>query len=361
MASVVLILVQVILFSIWNDQDSIIGHVHRDVSKQGQTNKSKVKHRLTNHERERAGVIVPARGQASRATSCAAFAARLGGRRPAVNHPRVTVVWGTTFAGYPNEFGLVYQQLESLLLVGLMDADVDIHLVLAFGNARVVSEKETRATTDDGLSHSLPGLTKLVNQIRIWASHVHIYMKLGNTFEYPAFHLLWSQARVHPDRVYLYFHSKGQSHPKFKGTNRMLTEMALFREVVAPWRSVLDIFDLWGPAVQHLGIMTCLLGYEWYNFFWARGDFLARLHEPERVERRGYYEEWLGRLKPPRDCPAELDLGGLSQCALGCNYSFSLLSCRPNACANVAEVIANLTVIEQSLQIELEEFLSAGD
>jgi hypothetical protein len=83
-----------------------------------------------------------------------------------------------------------------------------------------------------------------------------------------------SNNRLEP--IYLYFHNKGSSHisdgsisndlkvvkSRFKDFDnlqggfgrRTLYEMALFHEVVAPWKEILILFDMFGDKVQHSGI-----------------------------------------------------------------------------------------------------------
>merc|ERR1712129_369938 len=84
-----------------------------------------------------------------------------------------------------------------------------------------------------------------------------------------------------PDRLYLYFHSKGSTWEKHPHTARVLDEMTLFREVVAPWRSVIRIFHAHGKAIQHLGLTPSTWGWQWFNFFWARGRFITGREEPK--------------------------------------------------------------------------------
>merc|ERR1712008_628529 len=98
---------------------------------------------------------------------------------------------------------------------------------------------------------------------------------------FAAIHTLWTEGCRNPDRLFLYFHSKGTSHIEHKvtGTHRTIEEMSLFREVVAPWRSVVKIFHAHGQKVQQLGLSPSTTGWEWFNFFWARGRFIAGREE----------------------------------------------------------------------------------
>jgi len=129
----------------------------------------------------------------------------------------------------------------------------------------------------------------------------------------PSVATLWTLACRNPDRLFLYFHSKGSSYTaaqKYPGTHRTLQEMSLFREVVAPWHSVATLFHAHGKAIQQLGLSAASAGWQWFNFFWARGRFITGREEPKTPRDalqtphpdRHYYESWLGQAETEMHC-----------------------------------------------------------
>jgi len=148
---------------------------------------------------------------------------------------------------------------------------------------------------------------------------LHVHESASNRFEYAGIHLVWRLACLRNNGVFLYFHSKGIGL-RSDGNTRWWQEEALMGSVVAPWRKVLHIFET-NPNVNTIGLLsadgsctnpgdTCCRkprgGYQWFNFWWARGVYLSRLVEPMITTHRHYYEEWLGMVKQGGgDCPRQ--------------------------------------------------------
>lgn len=128
------------------------------------------------------------------------------------------------------------------------------------------------------------------------SANVTLEASQDNAFEYPGIHRLWQEAVDHPDRILLYFHSKGITHDR--------PALEYFDEVVAPWRHVLEVFAT-RPEVDKVGVSCSGLGWVWYNFWWVRARYARNAVEPLRVERRHYYEDWLGRSNPLPACRAD--------------------------------------------------------
>ena len=243
--------------------------------------------------------------------------------------PFIVVVYGATLPMHVMErqFGLVVAQLQSLKLSGLINSPqvASVHAVLSQGtpadaDESCTFESCTNALPAGGLAEDIAfvrhaanagaALQHLEKAVRSNVSDaITIHMLPRNLHEYPALHLLWSLACKQPDHLYLYFHAKGMTHDEevgLSGFRRSAIEMALFREVVTPWRSVRSIFGHLGDRVQHAGIAPAALGWQWFNYFWVRGQYLRRLVEPIATSRRHYFEDWLGRLSsaaPHAECP----------------------------------------------------------
>jgi len=118
-----------------------------------------------------------------------------------------------------------------------------------------------------------------------------LYTVNQNLFEFPGIHTVWNLACYHPDAMFLYFHSKGSSYSH--GVSRSKDEKRLFFETVSSWRFIIQLFELM-PEVPAMGVSPAEKGWIWYNFWWARGSYLATRVEPGiTMEDRYYYESWL--------------------------------------------------------------------
>lgn len=87
-------------------------------------------------------------------------------------------------------------------------------------------------------------------------------------------HKLWALACQKPESLYLYLHNKGLTRRKVPGAHRTRSELALFREVVAPWREVVSLFSHYGSVVQHMGLGPHKGGWEWWIFSGRAARFL---------------------------------------------------------------------------------------
>jgi hypothetical protein len=97
-----------------------------------------------------------------------------------------------------------------------------------------------------------------------------------NQFEYPGIHLIWSLANKNPNKIYLYFHSKGMRRGK---NDRIDHDKKLFQVVIVSWKKVLNIFDE-KKTVNKIGASVGQEGHIWFNFWWVRGSYLIECAEP---------------------------------------------------------------------------------
>lgn len=112
-----------------------------------------------------------------------------------------------------------------------------------------------------------------------WPKVLHEWGGDLDEWEYPTLRLLWRQACKEPDARYLYLHTKGVSRPDRKFCNSW--RRAMTHRLIERWRECLielDTHDTCG--IYHIHRPT---GHAHYsgNFWWARGDYLARLTYPE--------------------------------------------------------------------------------
>jgi len=126
-----------------------------------------------------------------------------------------------------------------------------------------------------------------------------ISSSVENQFEYPAIKLLHDLAIQHPDNVFIYFHSKGMTHNLH---SRSLQEIMLLTKTFENWRKSLQLLNQEG--MNKMGLFPAEQGWIWYNFWYAKGQYLANCTIPEISENRYYYEGWLGLADPNRKVPA---------------------------------------------------------
>lgn len=170
---------------------------------------------------------------------------------------------------------IVSQQLGELNDTGLLEIS-DLHLVLCGDPGKLASAKQI-------VAEALPG------------KRYDLQYTVVNRFEYPGIKCLYELACQHPERKYLYFHSKGMVHHSQKG--RLPEEVVLFDTVIKPWKKVLQIFEE-SPHVNKIGFGASYAGFLWSTFMWARGAYLAACQPPVVTSDRYYYESWVGHCGP---------------------------------------------------------------
>ena len=124
----------------------------------------------------------------------------------------------------------------------------------------------------------------------------HIEYCVENKFEYPAIAKLWSVITTSDQYKYVgYLHTKGMSAARNK---RIKNERVLTYCTFSKWPKVFQIFRD-RPNINKVGVFPALedgkpCGGLWFNFWWARTNYIRTLPEPIETENRYYYEHWLG-------------------------------------------------------------------
>lgn len=122
----------------------------------------------------------------------------------------------------------------------------------------------------------------------------HIYR--NNNHEYHGIHHVWQYAQDH-DGIILYFHSKGIG--KYRGGGKQSPHFKeCFDIVVRKWEYAMEKF-ISTPHINKIGREYSPPGFIWYNFFFVRASYAREVEEPYEIERRHYYEDWLGRRRRP--------------------------------------------------------------
>ncbi|WP_158797434.1 hypothetical protein [Pedobacter sp. L105] len=173
-------------------------------------------------------------------------------------------------------------QLGQLKSYGLLDeADVYVHIT------------DTTNVFDD-----------VIDRLKDIVPHAVISTSNENRFEYHALKLAFDLAKEDPDTIFMYFHTKGMS---YNIQSRTAEEIALLIGTFENWRKKLEPFQ--DPAINKVGLFPALEdmdhkfksgsrgGWIWFNFWYARGNYLLSCGEPEIKTFRWYYEDWLGGMQ----------------------------------------------------------------
>jgi len=114
-----------------------------------------------------------------------------------------------------------------------------------------------------------------------------------NVYEYYGIKKLYECAKKNPNSIYIYLHSKGMFNWYNNDPNRRSEdEVNLTNYLIYTWRDILNVFKN-NTNINRIGLLPSLPGWIWFNFFYARGNYLITCEEPIKNENRYYYESWL--------------------------------------------------------------------
>jgi hypothetical protein len=116
-----------------------------------------------------------------------------------------------------------------------------------------------------------------------------------NLYEYPGIKALYEESIAQPEKIFLYFHSKGMWYWGDEPI-RYSGEKIVFDAVINPWMSVMEVFDTM-PEINKVCFGCSKEGFCWNNFFWVRGTYVAELEPPKISTDRYYYEGYIGESK----------------------------------------------------------------
>lgn len=114
-----------------------------------------------------------------------------------------------------------------------------------------------------------------------------------NRYEFPAIIKIRELAVENPDKIFIYFHSKGMVNNNF-GKYRTMLERKLTLSTFINWDETLYKFNT-NPNIQKAGLMPSETGHIWFNFWWARGSYLASCEPIVESADRFVCEGWLGK------------------------------------------------------------------
>ena len=114
-----------------------------------------------------------------------------------------------------------------------------------------------------------------------------------NMFEYYGIKKLYDLAVDDPEKIYFYMHGKGMFNPP-PGHNpnfRTIDNIKLTQSHANQWERVLTLFEQDNEIIA--AGMFPKHNLVFFNFFYARGDFLVSCNSPNKTTDRYYYECWL--------------------------------------------------------------------
>ena len=114
-----------------------------------------------------------------------------------------------------------------------------------------------------------------------------------NTYEYPGIKKIYDISLEHPDSVCLYTHSKQLGHSNVLKNHRGHTEMVCTQNTINHWKKILTLFEE-SEWIQKICLFPSPQGFSWFNFWWARTNYIAKCNKPSIESDRYYYERWLG-------------------------------------------------------------------
>jgi len=119
-----------------------------------------------------------------------------------------------------------------------------------------------------------------------------------NLYEFPAIIKIQELSLKNPDKIFIYFHSKGMVFNNPDGRERTQLEYKLTNNTFVDWETTLRVFNKF-PKIQKAALFLSKSGFGWYNFWWARGSYLNScipIKIPEYLEEKDRYtcESWLG-------------------------------------------------------------------
>lgn len=179
--------------------------------------------------------------------------------------------------------GIVIGQMNDLIDTNMLQLGAKLHIVLS---------EDTGSDLIGICKDEILDLMKTkINDDIIY--NIDFTLVNENTFEYPGIDILYQKANEHPDKIFLYFHSKGMVFHSNDALNneRLPLETALLREVVAKWQKALDVFNN-NANISKVCLIPSHSGHCWYNFYFIKGEYLLNCEKPEISNDRYVYETY---------------------------------------------------------------------
>jgi hypothetical protein len=134
-----------------------------------------------------------------------------------------------------------------------------------------------------------------------------ILVHAKNKYEFWAISYVWHLAQGRAGYRYVaYLHTKSMS---YANKRRCKVEAVLTYFTFSSWRKALEIFET-QKDINKIGLFPAhdrddWGGWMWFNFWWAKAEYIRGLQKPRQGMERFYYEHWLSLTGGSRGAPLD--------------------------------------------------------
>ena len=128
-----------------------------------------------------------------------------------------------------------------------------------------------------------------------------IRFNLENLYEYPGLKLVYDLAKLYPECILFYMHSKGMVFTCDNKEKRNNTEKVILRNTLQLQEKAMNVFKE-NKNINKVGLYPAEEGFMWFNFFWVRASYFENKSSPIISDDRFYYEKYIGFEGKYNDC-----------------------------------------------------------
>ncbi|MBF7687103.1 hypothetical protein [Acinetobacter rathckeae] len=191
------------------------------------------------------------------------------------NNKNILIVYGVYINPNVNWKQLVKQQLQDIQKSGILK-NAELHIIISNPN-------------------NVENLNAFFSTLSLPISHIQIYFE--NKFEYWAINHLWHTVKTSENFQYvIYLHTKGMSYYK---NSRNRDEKILTYFLFHHWKNTVSILEN-NAQINKVGLFPSIDplksdwgGWIWFNFWWAKAEYIKKVETPIESTDRYYYEHWL--------------------------------------------------------------------
>jgi len=121
---------------------------------------------------------------------------------------------------------------------------------------------------------------------------VYFYEFTENNYEFNAIKILKGLADDNRDKTFIYMHSKGMVNHN-PSDFRTFLEIKLTKNTILNWEDTLYQFKK-NKLINKAGLLPSDSGFVWFNFWWARGSYIADIKKLDETDNRFNCESWIG-------------------------------------------------------------------
>jgi len=158
-------------------------------------------------------------------------------------------------------------------------------------NTEILQNNKLFVCIDSADENNTNEAKSIVNTIlNKYTTNISFSIETENYYEYHGIKKVYDLACLNKDKLFIYFHSKGMVYHNSVARNSY--EMILTKYTFYNWNDILNVFKN-NKNIEKAGLFPSTDGFVWFNFWWARGDYISKLDKPIINTDRYYYESWL--------------------------------------------------------------------